>query len=127
MHSSTPNTDGGEGNNSRCANNPPTQSGSKSSGTNNHIGSGKKRDLGKQRQDDWNKESDNESDDDGPDPPPPPPSPQGPTAKGEIIHRADVALTILIDNEDKGHFVRVITNAKVCCPVYIAWLLYHMY
>jgi hypothetical protein len=77
----------------------------------NNQGGGSKK--GKQRQDDVG------SDDEGEDPSDPDPPPPFPHAiKKEIIHCADITLTVLINNQDKGHFLQVITNAKVCCHVW---------
>ena len=82
---------------------PPVQGGSQSQGRNNNPGGSK----GKQRQEDTG------SNDEGDDPLDPPP-PQEPDPKWKIIHCADITLTILINNEDKGHSLRVITKAEVC-------------
>jgi hypothetical protein len=112
--STTPNTDsGGDGNTGQHAGTQSSilaHSSSQNQRANDPAGGAKKGNLGKQRQDDTGSEDEGEDPSD-PDPPPPP---VPPATEGEIIHCADITLTVLINNEDKGHFLRVITNAKVC-------------
>jgi hypothetical protein len=102
--------DGNTGQHASTQNSILTHSSSQNQRMNNQGGGSKK---GKQRQDDVG------SDDEGEYPSDPGPLPPSfPPTKEEIIHRADITLRVLINNEDKCHLLRVITKAKVCCCIW---------
>lgn len=48
------------------------------------------------------------------DPPNPPPSPTPLSTHKEICHKTDIRLKVLIDGENDGDFVTIITKVKVC-------------
>jgi hypothetical protein len=47
-------------------------------------------------------------------PPDPPPTPEAHTRHRDIIHKSNICLDILVNSEDKGHFLKFQTHVKVC-------------
>lgn len=116
--STTSNTDsvggGNMGQSSSSTNSSSVWSGSGMNNKSHGSGTGQ-RNLGKQREDDTSNDEE--------DHPPDPPSSLAP-AEREIVHCADIELSVLINNEDKGHFLRVITKSKVCLHIIHVCALY---
>jgi len=46
-------------------------------------------------------------------PPPQPPNPNQEVTPKEILHKTDVELKLSNNRQDKGHFLRIITNVRV--------------